>query len=306
MMAEAHVLPNFIIAGTPKAGTSSIFHYLVDHPQVCGSSVKESLFFHSDEFSGKLDQDIARYSKYFEHYGGEKIIMEATPSYLARGSAVARRIHKMLPNVKLLFILRNPVDRLYSYYNYKICRLAKDFEIISFDDFVDECMRYSGNGQISSRYRLDEQALKSLDSGKYAQYLREYSQVFSCEQIKIMFYEDMRDNLNGFMAELCGFLVIDASFYDNYTFPRVNETFEPKLRVFHRVALSANEKLERFFRHHRSIKNRMVSYYKLINRKQGYLPMQDATRKKLEEYYSQSNRELKKLLKSEQYPSWLK
>ena len=127
-------LANFIIAGTEKAGTTSVFTYLSTHPSVCGSVVKETDFFRN-AYTGDREKDITNYASFFENHSHEKpIIMEASPGYLGSGAEVAARIHSLIPNTKLLFILRNPIDRMYSSFNFHVSKLNLNANL-SFEEF---------------------------------------------------------------------------------------------------------------------------------------------------------------------------
>jgi len=124
MLEATSSLPNFLIAGTEKAGTTSVFVYLSQHPQVCASSRKETDFFRN-EFSGDRQRDEAAYAGYFRKCTADQhILMEASPAYLGEADIVAPRIHALLPDAKLLFILREPIARLYSAYNFYVARLS--------------------------------------------------------------------------------------------------------------------------------------------------------------------------------------
>ncbi len=304
-------LPNFIVGGTLKAGTSSAYRYLSDHPQVCGSSVKETHFFEND-YKDDLESNIESYSRYFEHYRPEnKIIMEATPAYMANASEVAPRMRSMLPDVKLLFILRDPVDRFYSYYNFHIGRLTSDFftsngkREIGIDEYIKRCLDYSDNAVDSSRLDMEEWFLRALEIGRYAHYLKKYYSLFPREHIKVMFFEDMKHDARAFMGDLCRFLKIDPEFYDDYTFGKVNATFESRVKFLHHTAKAVNEGCDGFFQRFPVFRSAVVAGYRFINKKEGYSPIPDAKRSRLQGIYDSSNRELRELLNSEKHPQWL-
>ncbi len=74
-------LPNLLIAGVPKGGTSSLFRYLAQHPDICPASVKEIAFFNPLRREGGTLPSLDTYRKHFAHCEGEEYAMEATPSY---------------------------------------------------------------------------------------------------------------------------------------------------------------------------------------------------------------------------------
>jgi hypothetical protein len=300
------VLPNFIIGGTYKSATTSVFSYLSDHPEVCGSTVKETAFF-IDGYHEGTTTELAEYSRYFEHFSPTcKIIMEASPGYLANASIVAGRIVTALPSVKVLFILRDPVDRLYSYFNFHKGRLTFDGEL-SFEAYLELCRTYSEGSTTLRRCDLHERHLQALQIGRYADYLRYFFDVIEPANRKIMFYEDFVEKPFDFMGTLCGFLDIDSSFYATYNFRKLNATFSARSNVLHKTALRVNETLERQLRQRSKLKRIFVQAYKFFNQEsQGYAAMNRETRSKLSEYYSPSNARLAEILPDGPLPIWLR
>src|SRR4028119_1824807 len=89
-------LPNLIIAGVAKAGTTSLFNYLAQHPEVFPSDVKETRYFDALRFGEQLDP-LERYAEYFRRRTSERYAVEATPSYFQGGSRTAGAIRPALP-----------------------------------------------------------------------------------------------------------------------------------------------------------------------------------------------------------------
>jgi hypothetical protein len=117
-------LPNFIIAGALKAGTTSLHEYLGQHPQIYKSPIKETRYFTYDPENpdhvskGYRVFPVQTMGEYLAQFAGVKdevAIGEATPNYLISPHAPVR-IKEIIPNVRLIFSLRNPVQRLYSLY----------------------------------------------------------------------------------------------------------------------------------------------------------------------------------------------
>lgn len=296
-------LPNLIIAGTVKAATTSAFTYLSDHPQVCGSSIKETFFFLKD-YTGNRTADIHAYSKYFEHCKPDaRVVFEASPGYLEASLETARGIKNLLPNVKLIFILRDPVDRFYSLY--LMCRRQSiDGFNIGFDEYVERCMRYS-SGEIPSKLGLGTDFLRCLENGKYAKSLKDFYEAFPDEQIKVMFYEYLKADTCHFMTEMCEFLNIDAKFYKSYSFKKQNVTRTARMEGLRKFATFINKRLEPILLQHTALRSNIVQAYRRINEPEWYPPISGSLRNKLKDYYKESNRELALLLQRENLPSWL-
>ncbi|MBI5237149.1 MAG: sulfotransferase domain-containing protein [Deltaproteobacteria bacterium] len=296
-----------VIGGTFKAATSSVFTYLSAHPGVCGSSVKETAFFIRG-YTGDHATDIKNYLNYFKAPKPDaKVLMEASPGYLGGGGEIARRIKATLPEAKLIFILRDPINRLNSYYNFHIGLLTKDFDRdTSLEEYIERCKSYS-EGVAPGALKMDERHLRALEIGRYADYLEEYYRVFPRKDIKVVFHENLNAKPFDFMVKLSGFIGIDPAFYDGYRFEKANVTFSSKVELLHRIANYANKRLEKALRQRPRIKSKITKAYKLINqRKEGYSSIPESVTAKLTEYYGPSNKKLASLLKGEDLPQWVK
>jgi hypothetical protein len=304
-MAQAARVANFIIAGTEKAGTTSLFTYLSAHPQVCGSNVKETDFFRK-HYSGNREQDLAAYAKYFDRCASDTpIIMEASPGYLGEGVVVAPRIQECVPDAKLLFILRDPIDRLYSSYQFHLARLDID-QAIDFSSYVDRCIQYDTGAAQPDELGIGKWYLQTLGFGRYADSLQHYLTRFPRENIKIVFFEELNSDVQTFVKQVSEFLGITPSFYDDYEFRKVNVTFSSKSTVLHWLAVRFNEKAEAVLRQRPALKQSLVKLYKSLNQKQeGYAPMAPEVRAKLEAYYQPSKRALQSLVSTTHNIPWL-
>lgn len=289
-------LPNFIIGGTNKAGTTSVFRYLSDHPEVCGSSVKETGFF-VRECSGDSSKEKVKLSRYFAHCDGNaKIRVEASTSYLALGQEAIPRIREILGEPRILFILRNPIDRIYSYFNFHAGHLSIP-DTVSFEEYLLLCQKYNSGEIGAEQVPFDEWHLRALAYGRYSEFLKDYLREFSVEKVKVMFYEDLKKDPKSFMKEISEYAEIEAEFYDNYGFEKANVTFSSKSQALHKFAVSINRGLESFLRQRPFLKSKLVAAYKKINMaKQGYNEMLPETRVFLKKYYSDSNRNLEKII----------
>lgn len=305
-MAHTTRLANFIIGGTEKAGTTSVFTYLSAHPEVCGSHVKETDFFRKT-YSGNREADLPAYGAYFDRCRDDtKILMEASPGYLGEGASVAPRIHGLVPDAKLLFILRDPIDRLYSSYQFHVARLDID-QSIDFGTYVERCIRFDAGQADAPSLGIGEWYLRTLGFGRYADNLEHYLRLFSRAQIKVMFFEQLNEDVTGFMREVSEFLGIAPDFYSNYEFKKVNVTFSGKSKLLHWLAVRINEKAEAILRQRPELKQALVKLYKAVNQKQeGYAPMDAQVRAKLERYYEPSNQKLVAMLPAGgKLPPWL-
>lgn len=295
-------LANFIIAGTEKAGTTSVFTYLSAHPSVCGSVIKETDFFRNS-YTGDQQKDIAKYAHYFNRCASNlPIIMEASPGYLGSGEQVAIRIHTLIPHTKLLFILRNPIDRIYSSFNFHIGKLNLD-KNLSFEDYVNKCIAYDSGEKTPAELGIEEWYLKVISFGRYAHFLKYYYQLFPEQQIKVMFFENLNQDVAGFMYELCQFLEISPAPFEGYDFKKINVTYESKIKWLHKLAMFINAKSERVLRQRPELKQYLVNIYKTVNQaREGYDGISSDSYARLAHYYKPSIDELRKLIGGYQLP----
>ena len=162
---KANLLKSYlIIGGTTKAGTGSLFKYISDHPEVCGSNTKETRFFFDQscyplEAFYSLDDGLEKYETFFSHCPEKRFRVEATPDYLYSPST-AQNISNTLQDVKLLFILRHPVERLVSWYRFSKQQglLSKD---IGLDTYVNDKFEIIEQGFNTSKH----QHLRTLEQG---------------------------------------------------------------------------------------------------------------------------------------------
>lgn len=206
------MLPQFIIAGAAKSGTTSLYHYLDQHPQIFMSKLKETNYFAvGDPFVEQnwegypfLVKTLQEYESLFENAGNNKVLGEASPIYLESKLAAAR-IRDLIPQAKIIILLRNPIKRAYSgylmhvrYNNEKVTNVAQ----IRRDDF-----------NLEKRF---------VRSSFYYENVKRYFDCFPREQIKIYVFEEFIANTKEYVRDCCEFLGVD----DTFDFD-LEQTFNP-------------------------------------------------------------------------------
>jgi len=305
---ERFKLPNLIIGGVHKAGTTSVFTYLSMHPDVCGSSTKEIGFFMPLKY-GKEIAPVEEYSKYWEHCEGrKKYLLEASPSYIYGKEIIAERIQKELGSeVKMIFIFRNPADRLFSFYERKKANtyLGKN---VSFRDFIEKSMTMSETEL--DNHRDDEEALflRGIREGFYIDYLPPWFEKFG-ERLKILFFEDLKKDSSVFMHDLCQWLNLDFSIYSPADFRVENQTIAYRNKWLHKSLLFINKKFEAFWRKNIRLKRILRSLYKGVNAEdKNRERMSEDDRTYLDKIYSSYNKRLAEFLNEKgimRLPEWL-
>lgn len=269
-----------ILAGTEKSGTTSVYQYLAAHPGVAASARKET-----DYFRSPPPHALADYEALFPDAAPGLTRMEASPGYLAESHLAAPAVAALVSDAKLLFILRDPIDRLLSSFEFHKSRFFIP-QAMSFDAYVDLCMRYERGEVGAAEAGLGDWFLRVPDAGRYAKHLQDYETRFAGGQLKVMTLDRLQRDARGFMRSVCDWAGLDASFYDGYDFVRANVTFSPRRAWLQRVGLWMNDALEPFFNRHPEVKQRLLAWYKRLNGKPAEKPrMAPATACLLLDYY---------------------
>ena len=302
-------LPNLIIAGTNKAGTTSIFRYLAAHPQTCASSIKEPRFFshHPDPLA--LDS-LVEYAGYFQRCtADDSIIFEASPQYLAGGITVARKILQVIPDVRLAFILRDPVDRLMSFYKSYVGQDRCIVRDLSLESFVDRALAGDGLSEEDLRPE-DAQLQRELYRGNYYPRLVEYLSVFRREKILILFFDELIVNPRSVMCRLSEFAALDSEFYSNFNFTVENKTRNYRSAVLNRRVHDLNLTLEPIFNRMPVLRRALRRIYTMINERRQDDNVDTLAIARLRTYYRPHCQALRKLMRQTwpelQLPEWLK
>ena len=208
-----------IIAGVNKCGTTSVFRYLAQHPQVSASRVKETRYFVKDSKS-KDQKSYSDYLEYFRHDVEQgRLLLEASPTYFTSGTEIGAQIRRLLPDARIVVLLRNPVERLISYYRSTLVydNYANEFvRKLNFSEFVDLAIDAVESDARGGSRELEFR--RAIGQGNYARHLREFGEQFREDQIRYFFFEDLVENTKRTMKDVSDFLEIDNEFFDNYEF----------------------------------------------------------------------------------------
>jgi hypothetical protein len=210
LTSGARVLPDYLIIGTQRGGTTSLYNYLVQHPCVLPTFRKEIHFF-DEHFANGLRWYQAFFPTQSEQRSGQnaqrKITGEASPYYLFHPLA-ASRVRATLPHAKLIVLLRNPISRAYSHYHHEV---RKGREKLPFEEAIlQEEQRSSGEKE---RILQDETYLSEshrrhsyLARGVYIHQLRDWLNHFPKEQLLILrsetLYEHPRETFSQVLSHL--------------------------------------------------------------------------------------------------------
>ncbi len=251
MTSSIRCMPDFLIIGAQRCGTTSLYYYLTEHPNIGPSSVKEVHFF-DDAFTKGIRWYRAQFPTTLQKYYSEHIRRydfftgEATPSYLFHPHA-PKRIVQILPKVKLIVLLRNPVDRAYSHY---WLRTTLGDETSTFEDAIRaEQERIVGEQEkllVDEHYRDTYRRFSYLTRGMYVAQLQRWMSYYPREQFLILKSEDFYRDPGGVTKQVLQFIGVPAEVvkiskeYKQYRLGRKTgyrnkekpPTLDPKIRKY--------------------------------------------------------------------------
>ena len=226
------MLPDFIIIGTQRGGTTSLYTYLTAHPKIAPARVKEVHY-----FSVNYEKGLDWYRSNFPRTRGlrRRITGEASPYYIFHPHSPGR-VKELLPDVKLIALLRDPVARAFSHYRHEVGlgeeplsfeeavaredqRIAPDVERMTADP------SYEGHAHRHYSY---------VARGRYVEQLRNWTRSFPLEQMLVLRSEDLFDEPSRVYAQTVRFLELpehDLGSYERYNAARELEGLTPHLRT---------------------------------------------------------------------------
>ena len=291
-------LPTFLIVGVQKAGTTSIYGYLKQHPQVYMSPIKETNFLRRDwekytEGRPKIDT-WEKYCELFQDVKDEIAIGEASPSYLFNYKSSSEMILRYLPNIKMIAILRNPVERAYSDY---LMHLRDGINI--------------GNVlPLSKQAQFHANTSFTIRRGFYYNPVKHYFDIFGKEKLKVVLYDDLCKNSLAMMQDIYQFIGVDNTFNPN-TSKRQQAAGVPKNQAFNnllqtknpiRTAISSVLKLAIPLEVRQKVRSRLI---KLNLGGKELIPLSSEDRKVLTDLYREDILQLQDLIHRD-LSSWLK
>lgn len=285
-------MPNFLMVGAPKAGTTSIAKYLGEHPDIYISDEKEPFYFlpnilkdtnPKDPMYGAIKErahlDKTSYLKLFEGATTEKMRGEATVHYLYHYKEVIPRVKKELGDIPIIIVLRNPALRAFSNYKFQY-------------DLGDE------NKSFEEALKIEEQR-KSLgwnsfwyykEVGNYSKPISAYLKNFS--NVHICLFEDLKKNPIQFMQDIYSFLEVDSNFVPD-TEVKYNQILSPSNELVRRILY-----VKRYLTNKTKLKIKLPGFIKkklFVEKKRKEL--NEVIQHKLELYYKDDILALEKILR---------
>ena len=238
-------MPDFLIIGAQKCGTTSLYHYLVQHPQIVPALQKEVHFFDLN-----FDKGLEWYQAQFQPLNSQNNLItgEASPYYIFH-PLVPERVYQLFPKVKLIALLRNPVDRAISHYYHEV-RLG--YETMGLEDAIaSEPIRLKGEIEKiiadGNYYSFNHRHFTYLSRGIYIDQLQTWMKYFPKEQFLIIPSDDLFINPDRTLTKVFEFLGLPAYQLTHYTkynsgeYPPISQEIYQQLQAYFKPH---NQKLE--------------------------------------------------------------
>ena len=285
---------DFFIVGAPKAGTTSLYHYLNEHPEISMSSQKEPDYFSDADiqnegmYYGKNRIDtIKKYHSLFDDNSESKLKGEASVSYLFYKN-VPQNIKTYNPEAKIIIMLRDPIDRAFSHYlmDYRL-GLVSD----SFEDIIDQKSVHKNAKLFYQQY---------IELSEYTNQVKRYLNVFDGKEILFIEYEDLKKDALGIVKK-------------TYLFLGVNQVYRPDVNKKHNTYTMPKNSIIRFIYSFVILRNILSFFFQknLVNRLKIVLfkndkkpKLLDKTRDRLKQFFTNDVNKLAKMLNKD-FSRWI-
>jgi hypothetical protein len=211
-------IPNLFIVGAPKCGTSALYDYLRQHPETFMPFRKEYYFFGSDLGMSRLSA--AEYFAYFQPAKDEKIIGEGSTWYLYSTRA-AQEIRQISPDAKIIIMLRNPVEMLYSLHSQLLFTTEEDEP--DFKRAMELEFERRAGKHLPARTRLPAACFYYRDVADFFPQVKRYLDVFGRDRVKIILFEDFKKHTREIYTDTLNFLEIDPNFTPDFKIVNANK-----------------------------------------------------------------------------------
>jgi len=285
--------PNLFIVGAPKCGTTSMYNYLKQHPEVFMSSLKEPHFFGTDLVSSNFIREKEKYLSLFSNATDEKRIGEGSV-WMLYSKVAAAEIKEFSPEARIIMILRNPVDMIFSLHGEHYFWGDENIRDFKKALMVEEKRRQGLKIPVQSKVKF---GLLYREIAKYDHQVERYLRVFGQDNVKVIIFDEFKHHTERIFSDTCQFLEIDSR-------------FKPEFKIVNARRVVHSRTLMHFVQHPpnfsrrlgkaipSSIRHRMLSFIE----KKGYEvkpapPMDEKLRRQLQQEFLPSVERLSILLK---------
>lgn len=231
---KASIRVNTLLIGAGRSGTTSLCSALAQHPEICFSTIKEVNYFSIEDLYSRGEE----YFHSFFDYKDENVVA-TSDTYLLPAYDAIEKIHSYNPEMKLVVLLRDPVNRAYSSYNYSV-NYGHHKAYHSFLDSID-----IEKDIMQKKDLIEINNLGHFYGSLYARHLQEWAKLFPKQQMLILRTSDMRDNPGRFSSKLTDFLGIQSY---QFTYEKQNVNAIPRSRLMERMLIDRNSILRKAVR----------------------------------------------------------
>jgi len=289
MSEQKGIRVNTLIIGAGRSGTTSLYSYLKAHPEVCFSYIKEIPFF-------SLKEHFVRGQKYYHSFFrkcGTAPVIASADTYLLVDHEAISRVHAYNPEMKILVMLREPVDRAYSSYNYSV-NFGHHKAYGSFVDSMEWEKEIDSEPDIVRRNNLGH-----FYGSLYHKHLSRWTMIFPREQLLLLKTSDLKDHPQKFSNDLFSFLGIPV--YEG-EIERVNAAAAPKNKTVEKLFMDRNNLPRRLLRKltPRPVKNLIMrsgivdKLHEANRKEQSALPLSQEERRLVLSFFREDLQLLKK------------
>ena len=205
MLKNYDLKPNLVIPGFPKSGTSSLYDYLGQHPDIFASYRKEPhVYTFKDRYEKRFKNENFAYSfqKFYNKFNGQKYLMDASTTYMISNNAL-KRLKKDTPEAKFIVIARDPIERIFSHYNW-LRMLNYDLMVFEKEIIEDEKNRFNPNSNIKGNYK------SYIQFSEYGKQLLNLYDIFDTSQVFVVTLEKLNKDFNGVISSMFSFLELPS------------------------------------------------------------------------------------------------
>lgn len=300
--ASPERLANLVLIGPPRTGSTSLFHYLSQHPQICPSPIKEPNYFGGGTFSNNPLMALEQYMRLFDGCGRQRYRMEASVAYFFHAELITKEVQELLEDARIVVCLREPIERMLSNYWLHRSRLTYGTDL-RLEQYLARVRQFT---QTELR---DGQGVGfwGMEGGKYIEYVRPWQEEFG-ERLRIQFFDDLRADPRSFFDRLIRWLDLQPEDVPEMAIDTFNRSANIRNLGLQRIAIAINDGGEVFWRRYPGIKRAILSVYYRLNARPFFEELSLEARLELEAFYDPYNRRLADYLIDLGYrdlPVWL-
>ncbi len=283
---------NAIIIGAGRSGTTTLYQYLENHPDVCFSDIKGVHYFSGEDL---YQRGTEYYHSFWKHCSDEKLKI-AADTYLLIDKSAPKRIAEYNPEIKIIIILRNPAERTWSSYQYAL----NNGYIPDNKSFI-QSIKEEEEHILSSDITVQNN-LCNLWQSKYYEHVSYWSEFFSRKNILLLKTSDLKNNTNFLLKQLSTFLDI-TDFSSDAALITANKSAKAKSKILQQFLLNSNNPLRAALRRilpdkvkQKILHSKLPEKLSSVNRKETpYKPLSEEDRKYAEQLLKKDTERMKKI-----------